>query len=119
MADLQIFVEDGEEAVVALLVAQSWYVHFGTSDQEAVKGDTALIAASPEARTLAVATNVDPDVAQFVGSITDTTGQTIKELGLFDAATNGTLIARGNLAAGYATMLAGDVMEITVTIALS
>ena len=125
MADVNMFVETGEEVVVALMVAESWYVHFGTSANEAVKGDTSLVAPSNEARTLAVASGADPDVASYVGSITDTTGQTIKELGLFTTVGAGTppvggvLIARGNKAAGWAVMLPGDIMTITCTIGLS
>lgn len=125
MADVNMFVEDGEETVVALLAAASYYVHFGTDATEAIKADTGLIAPSNEARSLAVATNVDPDVVSYVGSITSLSGQTIKELGLFTTAgagtppTGGVLIARGNKAAGWAAMLTNDIMIITVTIGLS
>ena len=126
MADTQVLVEDGEEVLVDLMVAQSWYVHFGTSAQEAVKGDAALVAPSNEARTLAVASELNASTAKYVGSITDTTGQTIKELGLFTTAgaggpppTGGVLIARGNKAAGYAIMLPSDVMQITVSIEMT
>jgi hypothetical protein len=123
MADLNILVTDGEEVIVDLLVAESYYVHFGTDGTEAAKADTALIAPSNEARTLAVADELNASTARYIGSITDTTGQTIKELGLFTTAgaggpppTGGILIARGNKLAGYAIMLPSDVMEITCTI---
>jgi len=122
MVDTQIYTEDGEETVVDLMVAQSWYVHFGTDATEATKADTALVVPSTENRTLAVASEYNASTAKYVGSITDTTGQTIKELGLFTTAgsgnppTGGVLIARGNKAAGYAIMLPLDVMEITVLV---
>ena len=120
MADVNMFVEDGEETIVSLLAAiDTWYVAYGTDSTEAIKADVALIAESADARGLCTSTNVDPDVAAFVGSITAGSGQTIKELGLLTANVAGTLIARGNKAAGWAVMLTGDIMQITCTIALS
>lgn len=125
MADVDMLVEDGEEVIVDLMVAESWYVAIGTSVAETVKGMADLQTPSAEARQLAVASEAGASVAQYVGTITDTTGQTVNELGLFDAAgagsppAGGVLIARGNKAAGYATMLVGDDIEITCTIEIT
>jgi hypothetical protein len=122
MADVNMYTQDGEEVVVGLMVGETWYVGIGTDDTEAVKGDADLVSASNEARSSCVATNTTADIAQYVGSITDTTGQTVKEIGLFTTAGAGTppsggvLIARGNKAAGWAVMLSGDIIQITVTI---
>jgi|GEM_PF-4859183 len=125
MADVDMLVEDGEEVIVDLMTPESWYVAIGTDDSETLKNMTDLQTPSPEARTLAVASEAGPSIAQYVGTVTDTTGQTIDELGLFDAAgagsppAGGVLIARGNQAAGYAIMLVGDDIEITCTIEIT
>jgi hypothetical protein len=122
MADVDMFTQDGEEWTVDTIQTVNAYVHFGTDGTEAQKADAALIAPSDEARVLGVMTQPAADVSQWVGTITDATGQTIRELGLFSTLgagvppAGGILIARGNVAAGYAIMLVGDEMENTCTL---
>lgn len=74
------------------------YLGWGTSSTAFAVTQTALQAASSEARTAgttsAVTTTITNDTYQNVGTITSTQTQTITELGQFDASTTGNMLSR-------------------------
>jgi hypothetical protein len=74
------------------------YLAWGTGTTAAALSNTALQTPSAEARTAGttptVTTNVANDTYQCVGTIVSLSGQTISELGQFDASASGNMLAR-------------------------
>ena len=104
--------------------AGTMYVGMGNDGTEAAASDTDLIDPSDEARSSCVESQPTSLVAQWVGSITVTENQSLKEYGLFETAgtgtppTGGQMLARANVLAGQAVLI-NDVVEITATITVS
>ena len=104
--------------------AGTMYVGMGNDGTEAAASDTDLIDPSDEARSSCVESQPTSLVAQWVGSITVTENQSLKEYGLFETAgtgtppTGGQMLARANVTAGQAVLI-DDVVEITATITVS
>jgi len=104
--------------------AGTMYVGMGNDGTEAAASDTDLIDPSDEARSSCVESQPTSLVAQWVGSITVTENQDLKEYGLFETAgtgtppTGGQMLARANVTAGQAVLI-DDVVEITATITVS
>ncbi len=94
------------------------YLGWGTSSTAAAASQTALVAASAEARTNGtksrITTTVANDTYQVVGTITSASGQTITEAALFDASTSGNMYVRG-VFTGIALGI-GDSIAFTVKV---
>jgi hypothetical protein len=94
------------------------YLGWGTGTTAAALANTALQTASAEARTAGtsstVTTNVTNDTYQVVGTITSLSGQTISELGQFDATTAGNMLAHW-VFTGLA-LLTGDSIQFTTQV---
>ena len=94
------------------------HVDWGTGTTGAAAGDTALETPAPEARSIAVATEITTtttgDTNQWVATITATATRVITEAGLFDSLTAGVLIIRSVFAA--INLDSGDKIEFTITL---
>lgn len=97
------------------------HLGWGTGTNAPAAGDTTLQTASSEARTNGtksiVTVNVSNDTYQVVGTITDATGQTISEVGLFDASTSGQMYIRGTFTG--IPLSIGDAIQFTVKLTLA
>lgn len=96
------------------------YIGWGTGTTPPTATDTALETPVTQARALGVSsleeTSIVDDTYQVVGSLTCFgLGKTISEVGLFDAATDGTLLMRGTF--DPPTVLdVGDMLSFTFVI---
>ncbi len=92
-------------------------IGWGTGAGTAAVGDTTLFTESsdPAARATAtlsgVTTTQTGDTFQAVGTLTSTTTQSITNAGLFDAATTGNLVIKGDHAA--VPLVSGDAIQYT------
>lgn len=121
---MAILVNAGREMITGLIAKvgagngslSPKYIAWGTSSTAEAASQTALQAASAEARTLGtmsqVTTSVTNDTFQCVGTITSASGQTIAEAGLFDASSAGNMLIRG-IFTGVA-LLTGDSIQFTI-----
>jgi hypothetical protein len=111
------FVEDGEEDVVDIIVADgTWKYHdYGTGTTAPVKGNTAMETACGESRTTGTAEEgATADIYKSIGTHTFAGSFAITEAGLFESATVGVLIVRGTFSA--INVGSGDKIETTYTI---
>lgn len=95
----------------------NWYVAWGTGTTTAAKGQTALVTPSAESRVAATKTQPSADVNRHVATITSASGQTITEVGVFDASTSGNMVIRADFS-GIA-LLTGDSIEFTIDLTWS
>lgn len=106
------------DGIYGTAITAPTYIGWGTGSTAAAVTDTALTTASAEARTngskAKTTTTVTNDTLQITGTITDATGQTIAEAGIFDAATTGNMYVHG-VFTGIALSI-GDSIAFTVTI---
>ena len=117
-----IYTDAGEAAVVDLidgtgstvLSAANAKVAWGTGAGTAAKGDTTLFTEASEARVAAVISQPTADKNQWVGTITADAGKTITNAGLFDAATSGNLIIKGDFTG--IVLANGDKIEFTISL---
>jgi hypothetical protein len=116
----------GLARITATLVALSWWLGWGTGNS-ATKSANDLVAATPEARTVAVAaqgtTTVTDDALIPTGTITATSGRSITEIGAFDAVGSGSPPTGGNMNC-YAdfpavTLSIGDSLNYTLRLTFS
>ena len=115
MAD--IFTTAGEEIFTDYLdgttaVPADFHVDWGTGGTTAVKGDTALTTPGGESRVIGTPTQPTASVNRFVATITASGGKTIDEMGLFDAATTGTMIVSSTFTG--IVLGSGDKIEFTI-----
>ncbi len=98
--------------------ATDFFIGWGTggsgTGSTATKADTALEAEATEVRGTAVASQPAADKNQWVATITETTGKTIEEVGLFTLATVGVMIIRATHAA--VTLATGDAIQYTFSL---
>lgn len=99
---------DGTAAVPTFKVA------WGTGAGTAAVGDTTLFTEAAETRVTTVQSQPSADTNQFVGTITSSSGQTITNAGIFDAATTGNLLLKSDFT-GIA-LLTGDSIQFTFTL---
>jgi len=96
------------------------HVHWGTSATAEAVTQTALVAASAEARVSGTktkqTTNTTDDTYQVIGTLTSASTQTIQEAGLFNASTAGDMYVRGTFT-GIA-LNSTDAVEFTIKIVL-
>jgi hypothetical protein len=90
----------GLARITATLAALNWWLGWGIGNS-ATKSANDLVAAAPEARTVAVAargtTNVANDKIVLTGVIVASTPKAITEVGAFDAAGTGSPPTGGNM----------------------
>lgn len=115
-----VYTSAGEAKVVDLidgtasthLDATNGKIGWGTGAGTAAKGDTTLFTEASEARVAVVASQPLADKNRWVATLTADGAKTITNAGLFDAATGGNLIVKGDFA-GIALAL-GDKIEFTI-----
>jgi len=94
-------------------------IGWGTGAGTAAVGDTTLFTEASETRATATlsqqTTTVTGDTYQAVGTITADGTKTITNAGLFDAATSGTMLIKGDHAG--VPVLANDSIEYTIKLA--
>ena len=104
--------------------AEPKYIQWGTSSTAESASQTTLVAAAPEARVAGSSSQVTVsqtnDTYQVTGSLTSTSGATIQEVGLFDAAGTGSPATGGNMfVRGVHTakvLAAGDGINYTIKV---
>lgn len=113
MAD--IYTQAGEEFVIDELDAfGSYYIGWGTGAGTAAKGDTVLFTEASESRVASADTQPSADILQFVATITADGVKTITNAGVFNAATNGTLILHSDFTG--VVLASGDKIEFTFSL---
>lgn len=116
MAD--VFVTTGEEFTVDQLDAFGTYFGaWGTGAGTTVKGDTTLFTEASESRVATADTQPTASTFQWLYTITADGTKTITNAGVFDAATTGTLIVKGDFTG--VPLNASDKIEFTVQLAVS
>src|SRR3990167_6807745 len=99
-----VYCSSGEAAVVDLidgtsgthLDANNAKIGWGTGAGTAAKGDTTLFAEASEPRVAPAVDQPAADKIRWVGTITADSPKTITNVGLFDAATGGNLVVKGD-----------------------
>ena len=117
-----VYTQAGEEKVVDLidgvsavhLDATNAKIGWGTGAGTAAKADTTLFTEASEARVAAAISQPAADKNKWVGTLTADAAKTITNAGLFDAATTGNLVVKGDFT-GIALAL-GDKIEFTITL---
>ena len=89
-------------------------IGWGTGAGTAAKGDTTLFIEASETRVVPTVTQPLADKNQWVGTLTADAGKTITNAGLFDAATAGNLIVKGDFTG--VVLLTGDKIEFTISL---
>lgn len=115
-----IYTASGEAKVVDLidgvsavhLDAANAKIGWGTGAGVAAKADTTLFTEASEARVAVVASQPLADKNRWVATLTADGAKTITNAGLFDAATAGNMVVKGDFA-GIALAL-GDKIEFTI-----
>ena len=87
-------------------------IAWGTGAGTAAKGDTTLFTEASETRVAVVASQPLADKNRWVATLTADAGKTITNVGLFDAASGGNLIVKGDFT-GIVLAL-GDKIEFTI-----
>ena len=97
------------------------YLGWGTGSTAAAVTDTTLQTPSAEARTNGtgskITTTFSNDTLQVVGTITAAGGQTVSEVGLFDASSSGNMYVHGVFTG--IVLATGDAIAFTVTIQIT
>ena len=118
-----IYTQMGEEKVVDLidgtvstvLSATNAKIAWGTGAGTAAKADTTLFVEASEARVVPTVTQPTADKNQWVGTlICAGAGKTITNAGLFDAATAGNLIVKGDFTG--IVLAIGDKIEFSISL---
>jgi hypothetical protein len=115
-----VYTSAGEAKVVDLidgvsavhLDATNGKIGWGTGAGTAAKGDTTLFTEASEARVAVVASQPVADKNRWVATLTADAAKTITNAGLFDAASGGNLVVKGDFT-GIALAL-GDKIEFTI-----
>lgn len=116
MAD--VLVNAGEDFIVDQIDAfGTYYLAWGTGAGTAAKGDTTLFSEASESRVSTTDSQPASDTMQWVATITADGTKTITNAGVFDAATVGNLIVKGDHT-GVAVVLS-DQIEYTVTLQIT
>ena len=100
--------------VATVLSTANAKVAWGTGAGTAAKADTTLFVEASEARVVPTVSQPTADKNQWVGTLTADAGKTITNAGLFDAATAGNLIVKGDFT-GIVLAL-GDKIEFTISL---
>ena len=120
MADIytdagEAFTADLFDGTVSL--PSDYYIGWGTGAGTAAKGDTTLSTEAAETRVVATMSQPSADINRAVGTLTSLSGQTITNVGLFQAITTGTLIVHADHAG--TALLTSDKIEYTIEITWS
>ena len=118
-----IYTQVGEEKIVDLidgtvstvLSTANAKVAWGTGAGTSAKGDTTLFTEASESRVVPTVTQPTADKNQWVGTMTCAgAGKTITNAGLFDAATAGNLIVKGDFTG--VVLAVDDKIEFTISL---
>lgn len=117
-----VYTSVGETVVVDLvdgtsgthLDATNAKIGWGTGAGTAAKGDTTLFTEASEARVVPTVSQPTADKNQWVGTITANGAKTITNAGLFDAASGGNMVIKGDFT-GIVLAL-GDKIEFTISL---
>lgn len=117
MAATQGFSDAGQAKVVALLLANDTVKHvgWGSGSTDFAVTQTALVSANPESRTSGTISNPAGNTHRVVAVIEATAARTVREVGLFDAATNGNMAVRGVRATDL-SLITGDQVRYQIDI---
>ena len=116
MAD--VLTNAGEAFIIDELDAfGTYYLAWGTGAGTAAKGDTTLFTEASETRVSTTDSQPAADTIQWLATLTADGSKTITNAGIFDAATVGTLIVKGDHT-GVAVVLS-DQIEYTVTLQIT
>jgi hypothetical protein len=111
----------GKGVATALFLPKSLFIGWGTGAGTAGAADTSLFTEAPEARAAATVTQVTTttanDTVQAVGTLQATAARSITNAGLFDAASSGNLVVKGDFQA--LPLNAGDSITFTILIQLT
>lgn len=113
----KVFGDPGQAKVVALLLANNTVRHVGWGsggETAALVAQTALVSANPEARTAGVISNPATNTHRVVATIEATGTRDVDEVGLFDAATNGSMCVRATFTAR--SLVSGDRARFTIDV---
>ena len=100
--------------VATVLSTANAKIGWGTGAGTAAKADTTLFVEASEARVVPTITQPLADKNQWVGTLTADAAKTITNAGLFDAATAGNLVVKGDFTG--IVLATGDKIEFTITL---
>uniref|UniRef100_A0A6M3L6N1 Uncharacterized protein n=1 Tax=viral metagenome TaxID=1070528 RepID=A0A6M3L6N1_9ZZZZ len=100
--------------VATVLSTANAKIGWGTGAGTAAKADTTLFVEASEARVVPTVTQPTADKNQWVGTLTADAGKTITNAGLFDAATAGNLVVKGDFTG--IVLATGDKIEFTISL---
>lgn len=119
-----VVVNGGKTIIVNRLMGSGTepkYLGWGTGAGTAAVGDTALFTAAAESRVTgtssAVTTSTTNDTYQVTGTITSSSGQSITNVGLWDASSGGDLFV--HIDHGSTPLLAGESIAYTIGVQFS
>lgn len=117
MAATQGFSDAGQDKVVALLLSNDTVKHvgWGSGSTAFAVSQTALVSANPESRTSGTISNPATNTHRVVAVIEATASRTVREVGLFDASTNGNMVVRGVRDTDL-SLITGDQVRYTIDI---
>ena len=93
------------------------YIGWGTGSTAEAAAQTALITPAAEARTAGAITSPTAALHRTIGTIVSASGQTITEVGLFDASTVGVMMLRAVFAG--IPLLTGDSIAFTLDLTIT
>lgn len=82
------------DAMRGTVATTQQYVGWGTGSAAEAVGNTALTTPAAEARVAGAITSPSAALHRVIATITSASGQTISEVGLFDASTSGVMMIR-------------------------
>lgn len=117
-----IYTSAGEAAVADLIdgVSSTHYdasnakIGWGTGAGTAAKGDTTLFVEASESRVVPAVDQPATDTNRWIGTLTADGGKTITNAAVFDAATTGNMLVKGDFT-GIILAL-NDKIEFTITL---
>jgi len=95
----------------------NWLVGWGTGAGTAAKGDTTLFTEAAEARVNLAEAQPSSNINSLTATMTSTGAQTITNAGVFDAATAGNMVVKGDFTGQV--LANGDKIDFTITITYS
>ncbi len=113
---MAVYTSSGKQWVVdkmrGTVTTEQRFIGWGTGTAAEAAGNTALAAASSEARTSGTMSSPAAATYRVVGTVTSTSTQNITEVGLFDASTAGVMIIRAVFTA--VPVESGDAIAFTI-----
>lgn len=95
----------------------NWKMGWGTGAGTAAKGDTTLFTESGESRVNLTEAQPSSNINSLTGTMTATASRTITNGAVFDAATGGNMVIKGDFTGQV--LASGDKIDFTVTLTWS